>query len=95
MYSLQDSDQIEDHKAFLEPEHQQLLSEDDHFSGKGSTLDRPSQKWTVLPPVFTRKSYLSSISKKLINSIYQNRTKSVTIEKYHMDGIQLSVVKEI
>ena len=32
------TDQIEDHKDFLEPEHQQLLSEDDHFSGKGSKL---------------------------------------------------------
>ena len=28
------SNQLEDHKAFLEPEYQQLLSEDDHFSGE-------------------------------------------------------------
>ena len=88
LYFLQNSDQIEDHKAFLEPEHQQLLSEDDHFSGEGSKLKMDGPTSSCDPQDLF-------VSKKLINSIYQNRTKSVTLEKLHMNGIKLSVVKEI
>ena len=66
-----------DHKAFLEPEHRQILSHDDHFSGE--ILDS-SRVYLKLSAVVSHQ--------KLMVSIYQNHTKSVTLDAFNMNGIR-------